>query len=128
MSHWIDLESMVCTAEPYSCYGFVLVHIIFWWNRYHTRSGLYISNTIFEGRFNLFKALLPASFLVLVEVIYGRLNFCTAALLSILINDLIKDVWRRYVHSESTKQMEEKLNFQVPAEGLELVILLHSQY
>ena len=26
--------------------------------------------------------------------------------------------------SESTKQMEEKLNFQVPAEGLELVILL----
>ena len=30
--------------------------------------------------------------------------------------------------SESTKQMEEKLNFQVPAEGLELVILLHTQY
>ena len=29
---------------------------------------------------------------------------------------------------ESTKQMEEKLNFQVPAEGLELVILLHTQY
>ena len=24
--------------------------------------------------------------------------------------------------------MEEKLNFQVPAEGLELVILLHTQY
>ena len=31
-------------------------------------------------------------------------------------------------NSESTKQMEEKLNFQVPAEGLELVILLHTQY
>ena len=29
---------------------------------------------------------------------------------------------------ESSKQMEEKLNFQVPAEGLELVILLHTQY
>ena len=29
---------------------------------------------------------------------------------------------------ESTKQMEEKLNFQVPTEGLELVILLHTQY
>ena len=29
---------------------------------------------------------------------------------------------------ESTKQMEEKLNFQVPAEGLELVILLHTQF
>ena len=31
-------------------------------------------------------------------------------------------------NTESTKQMEEKLNFQVPAEGLELVILLHTQY
>ena len=31
-------------------------------------------------------------------------------------------------YTESTKQMEEKLNFQVPAEGLELVILLHTQY
>ena len=31
-------------------------------------------------------------------------------------------------HPESTKQMEEKLNFQVPSEGLELVILLHTQY
>ena len=31
-------------------------------------------------------------------------------------------------YSESTKQMEEKLNFQVPAEGLELVILQHTQY
>ena len=31
-------------------------------------------------------------------------------------------------YPESTKQMEEKLNFQVPAEGLELVILLHTQY
>ena len=29
---------------------------------------------------------------------------------------------------QSTKQMEEKLNFQVPAEGLELVNLLHTQY
>ena len=29
---------------------------------------------------------------------------------------------------ESTKQMEEKLNFQVPTEGLELVILLHTQH
>ena len=34
----------------------------------------------------------------------------------------------RYHNSESTKQMEEKLNFQVPSEGLELVILLHTQY
>ena len=32
------------------------------------------------------------------------------------------------IRSESTKQMEEKLNFQVPAEGRELVILLHTQY
>ena len=31
-------------------------------------------------------------------------------------------------YTESTKQMEETLNFQVPAEGLELVILLHTQY
>jgi hypothetical protein len=31
-------------------------------------------------------------------------------------------------YTESTKQMEEKLNFQVPAEGLELAILLHTQY
>ena len=30
--------------------------------------------------------------------------------------------------AESTKQMEWKLNFQVPAEGLELLILLHTQY
>ena len=29
---------------------------------------------------------------------------------------------------ESTKQMEKKLNFQVPTEGLELIILLHTQY
>ena len=29
---------------------------------------------------------------------------------------------------ESTKQMEEKRNYQVPAEGLKLVILLHTQY
>jgi hypothetical protein len=31
-------------------------------------------------------------------------------------------------NAESTKQMEEKLKFQVPAEGLEQVILLHTQY
>ena len=30
--------------------------------------------------------------------------------------------------SERTKQMEEILNFQKPSEGLELVILLHTQY
>jgi hypothetical protein len=30
--------------------------------------------------------------------------------------------------SERTKQMEQILNFQVPGEGLELVILLHTQY
>ena len=30
--------------------------------------------------------------------------------------------------AERTKQMEQILNFQVPAEGLELVILLHTQY
>ena len=30
--------------------------------------------------------------------------------------------------TERTKQMEEILNFQVPAEVLELVILLHTQY
>jgi hypothetical protein len=29
--------------------------------------------------------------------------------------------------AESTKQMEWKLNFQVPAEGLELLILIHTQ-
>ena len=29
---------------------------------------------------------------------------------------------------ERTKQMEEILNFQKPSEGLELVILLHTQY
>ena len=33
--------------------------------------------------------------------------------------------WKRISYcAESTKQMEEKLNFQVPAEGLQLVILL----
>ena len=39
-------------------------------------------------------------------------------------------IWaeKHYTRPESTKQMEEKLNFQVPAEGLELVILLHTQY
>ena len=31
-------------------------------------------------------------------------------------------------YPERTKQMEQILNFQVPAEGLELVILLHTQY
>ena len=34
----------------------------------------------------------------------------------------------QYVEAERTKQMEQILNFQVPAEGLELVILLHTQY
>ena len=34
----------------------------------------------------------------------------------------------RYVYPERTKQMEQILNFEVPAEGLELVILLHTQY
>ena len=29
---------------------------------------------------------------------------------------------------ERTKQMEEILNFQKPSEGLELVVLLHTQY
>ena len=32
------------------------------------------------------------------------------------------------IHPERTKQMEQILYFQVPAEGLELVILLHTQY
>ena len=32
------------------------------------------------------------------------------------------------VYAERTKQMEEILNFQKPSEGLELVILLHTQY
>ena len=32
------------------------------------------------------------------------------------------------LYTESTKWMEEKMNFQVPTEGLELVILLHTQY
>ena len=31
-------------------------------------------------------------------------------------------------YSERTKQMEHILNFQVPAEGLEMVISLHTQY
>ena len=35
---------------------------------------------------------------------------------------LLSEVWI------NTVQMEENLNFQVPAEGLELVILLHTQY
>ena len=34
----------------------------------------------------------------------------------------------KFDRSERTKQMEQILNFQVPAEGLELVILLHTQY
>ena len=33
-----------------------------------------------------------------------------------------------YNKAEKTKQMEQILTFQVPAEGLELVILLHTQY
>ena len=33
-----------------------------------------------------------------------------------------------YTKAESTKQMEQILNSQVPTEGLELVILLHTQY
>ena len=33
-----------------------------------------------------------------------------------------------WTKSERTKQMEEILNFQKPSEGLELVILLHTQY
>ena len=33
-----------------------------------------------------------------------------------------------FVSAERTKQMEEILNFQKPSEGLELVILLHTQY
>ena len=31
-------------------------------------------------------------------------------------------------YSETTKQMDQILNFQVPAEGLNLVISLHTQY
>ena len=34
----------------------------------------------------------------------------------------------RYIIQRELKQMEPILNFQVPAEGLELVILLHTQY
>ena len=34
----------------------------------------------------------------------------------------------KFDRSERTKQMEQILNFQVPAEGLDLVILLHTQY
>ena len=33
---------------------------------------------------------------------------------------------RLYASAERPKQMEQILNFQVPAEGLELVILLHN--
>ena len=39
-----------------------------------------------------------------------------------------KTIADTYIRPESTKQMEEKLNFQVPAEGLELVIWLRTQY
>ena len=45
------------------------------------------------------------------DKIHISLQFCPS---------VIRGPW-----TESTKQMEEKLNFQVPAEGLELVILLH---
>ena len=37
-------------------------------------------------------------------------------------------LFKKWVKPERTKQMEQILNFQVPAEGLELVILLHTQY
>ena len=36
--------------------------------------------------------------------------------------------WCGRHRSEKTKKMEQILNFEVPAEGLELVILLHTQY
>ena len=58
--------------------------------------------------------------------------------LTSLSQNLIDEVWTedngrppvnvRFAKSERTKQMEPILNFQVPAEGLELVILLHTQY
>ena len=41
---------------------------------------------------------------------------------------VMKNIIMNYVSSERTKQMEEILNFQKPSEGLELVILLHTQY
>ena len=37
-------------------------------------------------------------------------------------------VRKHKVNQRELKQMEPILNFQVPAEGLELVILLHTQY
>ena len=37
-------------------------------------------------------------------------------------------IMEKYDNAERTKQMEEILNFQKPSEGLELVILLHTQY
>ena len=43
-------------------------------------------------------------------------------------NNVCRIYMRKYGNPESTKQMEEKLSFKVPAEGLELVILLHTQY
>ena len=52
---------------------------------------------------------------------YTYFNFFTQWIIT-MISYLQRD------KSERTKQMEQILNFQVPAEALELVILLHTQY
>ena len=49
--------------------------------------------------------------------------FCGTIQIIFFLQTRAKTVSRQY--AERTKQMEQILNFQVPSEGLELVILLH---
>ena len=62
---------------------------------------------------------------VLFQFILGTHNSCKFSIKMKRINEDVKK--RPYHKSERTKQMEEILNFQKPSEGLELVILLHTQ-
>ena len=62
-----------------------------------------------------------------IEKNWKRLKWYTVLCpLEMSLDILVTSILR--ARAESTKLMEEKLNFQVPSEGWKLVILLHTQY
>ena len=57
-----------------------------------------------------------------------QVHFCSVQSDFNYLTQLLDSVANLLAGTERTKQMEEILNFQKPSEGLELVILLHTQY
>ena len=72
----------------------------------------------------------PISLLLMLKVSWIQNEFMMLSFLPKMPTRNLKEkvLQSLFVWSERTKQMEEILNFQVPAEGLELVILLHTHY